>query len=245
MGYALTEWSGDNADRAKAVQDEYTAKIKAAATAAEVTKAETAAKAALDKIVKTANVAALETLTKTQMATLGYTGAAGAVGTKAAPEGLLMQHAVSLAAKNLHAYSDTLLQNTATAAVDFLVDKVVNNIDATKKTDGSAIQTILKANYAEALAIMSGLKTDAELKTVETEVINAINALPTVVSLEDKDKYVAAQKALEAFVNTPGADIANISNSGLLEAYMTKLITLEKAAVEAKIRCASKACNSK
>ncbi|MCB6478563.1 fibronectin type III domain-containing protein, partial [Emergencia timonensis] len=235
MGYALTEWSGDNADRAKAVQDEYTAKIKAAATAAEVTKAETAAKAALDKIVKTANVAALETLTKTQMATLGYTGAAGAVGTKAAPEGLLMQHAVSLAAKNPTAYSDTLLQNTATAAVDFLVDKVVNNIDATKKTDGSAIQTILKANYAEALAIMSGLKTDAELKTVETEVINAINALPTVVSLEDKDKYVAAQKALEAFVNTPGADIANISNSGLLEAYMTKLITLEKAAVEAKI----------
>ena len=156
------------------------------------------------------------------METLGYTGAAGAVGTKAAPEGLLMQHAVSLAAKNPTAYSDTLLQNTATAAVDFLVDKVVNNIDATKKTNESAIQTILKANYAEALAIMSGLKTDAELKTVETEVINAINALPTVVSLEDKDKYVAAQKALEAFVNTPGAD-------------MTKLITLEKAAVEAKI----------
>ena len=87
----------------------------------------------------------------------------------------------------------------------------------------------VKAAYAEAQAIIDGLKTKAELEDMAKAVVAQIDALPYTAKLTAADAATvqAAYEAYVEYVKTPGADKKLITNSSLLSAKLKAVIEAE------------------
>ena len=220
--YAATNWADENKEAVEAVQKDYTAKIKAAADKDAVDALVKEAKAAMDKYLTTAKETAVKGDVDTAMGDLGY-------------DTSLPAYADGVAAKDsANTYSSQTKSDAVADAKDVLYDAVLAKQDAS--LTNAEIKEILKANYAVALTKIDAMKPDEALKNDAKAVIDAIAALPTTATLENKDQYLAAQKKLEEYLDTAGAKIADVTNAPLLKSYMTKIIGLEKKAVEDQIK---------
>ena len=232
--YAKTSWDSEYQDAIQAIQDEYTTKINAAATKDAVIALVKEAQAKIDAVALNAtDSSTVRTQTLKNMKTLVYAGSSAAVdsSTAAAIGGTLAAYAN---AKNVSgAYSQATIDDAVTAAAKVLYDAVLAQKN-TKMTDAQ-VQQILKDNYAAALAKIDAMKTSSELATAANAVVAAIAALPTTATLADKAKYLAVETQYEDYLALAGAKKADITNEGLLQAYMTKIVALEKSAAEALI----------
>ena len=224
--YSADKWKNDNKKAVEAVQKEYTLKIKAATTLADVDALVKAAKAAMNAYLTTAQVTAVTANAKAQAAILGYITDSNSYA------GSLGKYADGVAAKDAaNTYADATKQAAVEKAVNVLVDAVL----AGQKADYTAkeIQDILKANYGAALAEIDKMQGDAALKTAKETLEAAIKALNTNATLETKDAYIAVKGQYDEYKKLAGAqDPANLS---LLKAYITKIVTLEKTAVTTAI----------
>ena len=229
--YVSSKWEDANKEAVEALQKEYTAKVKAATSKTEIDALVKEAKEKIDAYLTIVQSDTVKTNTLAAMKTLGYVDGTSTVGSEA--NGTLGAYANGVAAKNGGKYDSGQIDAIVKEAAKTLYNAVI----AEKKaliTDAE-IQTVLKANYNKALAVIDGLNSDEQLKAAATQVVETIKALHTVATLENKDQYLAAQKAVEAYMDIPGANIGSISNKALLSAYMTRIIGLEKTAVEAQI----------
>ncbi len=235
--YKITGWEGKNAEKVEAIQNEYVAKIEAATTEAEIDALAAEAKGKMDKIADKTELTRTDIWNELKALTYVNNGTAGTVFDPATDVvlGSLEVYANTIAAKNTAA-QDKAKKAVVETAVDFLVEKALDQYDATTAAanKSAAVQKVLQANYADALKIIDGMKTDAEIADSAKAIRDAIAALPTNVTLDAKAQYLDVQKALETYDANkyPRADISNLS---LFTAYMTKLVKLEKDAAQALI----------
>lgn len=220
--YDAAKWDGDNKDAVEAIQEDYTAQIKAAATADEINALVKAAKKAMDAYLTTAQTAAVETDVKN-------------VVTAKKVDTALKAYADGVAAKNSAATYTAAIKNAAVEqAIKVFVDAAVALQDADLTT--KEIESIIDANYAAALAVIDDMKTVDELKAEAKAVEDAIKALPTTATLENKAEYMAALDMLNAYLENAGAAKTDVKNATLLETQVKKIVRLEKEAVEKMIR---------
>lgn len=220
--YDAAKWDGENKDAVEAIQEDYTAQIKAAATADEIDALVKAAKKAMDAYLTTAQTAAVEKAVNDVVAAKKVDVA-------------LTAYAEGVAAKNSAATYTAAIKNAAVEqAIEVFVDAAVALQDADLTT--KEIEGIIDANYAAALAVIDGMKTQDELKAEAKAVEDAIKALPTTATLENKAEYMAALDMLNAYLENAGATKADVKNATLLETQVKKIVRLEKEAVEKMIR---------
>jgi len=227
--YNKLDWDADYQDAIAAIQDEYTTKINAAATKDAVIALVKEAQAKIDAVALNAtDTATVKTQIAKNMGTLNYAAQTTAAdGTN----GTIQAYAD---AKNVtKAYSAATMAAAEKAAAKVLYDAVLAQKN-THMTDAQ-VQQILKDNYTAALAKIDAMKTAAEMSTAANAVVAAIAALPTNATLADKAKYLAVEKQYEDYLALTGAQKEDITNRGLLQAYMTKIVGLEKASAEALI----------
>ena len=227
--YDKTAWDSEYQDAIQAIQDEYTTKINAAATKDAVIALVKEAQAKIDAVaLKTTDANLVKTQIAKNMGTLNYAAQATAA---AGTNGTIQAYAD---AKNVtKAYSAATMAAAEKAAAKVLYDAVLAQKN-THMTDAQ-VQQILKDNYTAALAKIDAMKTAAEMSTAANAVVAAIAALPTNATLADKAKYLAVEKQYEDYLALTGAQKEDITNRGLLQAYMTKIVALEKASAEALI----------
>ena len=225
--FAFGKWEKKNQAAIKAIQKEYTLKINAAASKEDVIALVKEAQTAMENVaLRNDDVTKVKASVTTVLSTLGYATADTGKG------GTIESYANS---KNVSGqYSSAILDGAVQQAVDVLYDAVLAEKNVNLTT--AQITAILQNNYAAALAKIDGMQTTAALKSAADAVIAAINALPTTVTVADKDLYLAAEKTYEAYLDNAGAKAADITNRTLLDAYMTRLIYLERTAIEAQIR---------
>jgi len=228
------DWSSDYQSAIAAIQKEYTTKINAAATKDAVIALVKEAQAKMDAVgLRISDATGVKAKIAANMDALAYTAADPAnAGVKEAAGlgGTIEAYANS---KNISGAYSTALADAEKAASKVLYDAVLAK-NSTSLTNAE-IQQILKDNYAAALAKIDAMKSNAELATAANAVVAAIKALPTTATLADKDKYLAVEKQYEDYLALSGAKRSDITNAGLLQAYMTKIVALEKSAAEALI----------
>ncbi len=216
------KWDGENKDAVEAIQEDYTAQIKAAATADEIDALVKAAKKAMDAYLTTAQTKTVEAAVKS-------------VVTSKKVDAALKAYAEGVAAKNSAATYTAAIKNAAVEqAIEVFVDAAVALQDADLTT--KEIEGIIDANYAAALAVIDGMKTADELKAEAKAVEDAIKALPTTATLENKAEYMAALDMLNAYLENAGATKADVKNATLLATQVKKIVRLEREAVEKMIR---------
>lgn len=220
--YDAAKWDGENKDAVEAIQEDYTAQIKAAATADEIDALVKAAKKAMDAYLTTAQTKSVEAAVKN-------------VVTAKKVDAALKAYAEGVAAKNSAATYTAAIKNAAVdQAIEVFVDAAVALQDADLTT--KEIEGIIDANYAAALAVIDGMKTADELKAEAKAVEDAIKALPTTATLENKAEYMAALDMLNAYLENAGATKADVKNATLLATQVKKIVRLEREAVEKMIR---------
>jgi len=225
--YAKGDWASKYQSDIASIQSAYKAKINYATSKADIIALVKEAQAKMDAVAL--NKTKAGTVSNSVLAnaiTLGYANYATGIG------GTIEQYANSKKATGT--YSTKTITDAIQSAYDVLNDAVL----AEKNTNltNAQIQTILKNNYAAALAKIDAMKSTSELTTAANAVIASIAALPTTVTLADKDKYLATEKLYEDYLDLAGTTYTDITNQSLLDAYMTNLISLEKDAVVAQIK---------
>lgn len=225
--YAKSNWDAEYQSEIEAIQEEYTLKINVAVSKADVITLVQEAQSAINNVaLRSSDAETVKSSALAVMKTLGYATAATGTG------GTIASYAN---AKNVsNQYSAVILKGAMQQAIDVLFDAVLAEKSTSLTT--AQITTILQNNYASALAKIDAMLTTSELKAAADSVIATINALPTTVVLADKAQYIAAEEAYEAYLENAGAKSTDITNRSLLDVYMTKLISLEKAAVESQVR---------
>jgi len=230
--YAPTNWEGDNKDAVETIQKDFEAKIKAAANADAVVALVKEARAAMDKYLTITQTASVKTSVNTQLIAAGYVGGTAAAIDKTT--GFLKAYADGVAARDsVNAYANKTKEDAVNQALEVFYDAVNAKQNANLKA--SEIKAILSENYAAALAKIDAMKADSVLASEAQKVIDAIKALPVTATLEKKADYLAVQKMYEDYLELAGATEASVTNRGLLNAYVTRIITLEKAAAEALV----------
>ncbi|NBH63028.1 hypothetical protein D1155_15415, partial [Anaerotruncus sp. 80] len=247
--YAIANWEGDNKAAVEAIQKDYEAKIKAAANADAVVALVKEARAAMDKYLTKDQTKAVKAAVDAQLIAAGY------VGTKTVTEeitkedgtietvtktvmdpskGFLRSYADGVAARdNINTYADKTKEDAVNQALEVFYDAVNAKQNANLKA--SEIKAILSENYAAALAKIDAMKADSVLAAEAQKVFDAIKALPGTATLENKADYLAVQKMYEDYQALAGASTKPVANAGLLSAYVTRIINLEKAAAEALV----------
>ena len=220
--YAADKWDGDNKTAVKAIQEDYTAKIKAAATADEIDALVKEAKKAMDAYLTIKQATAVENQVKAVVANKEVDDA-------------LAAYANGVAAKDAaNVYSTATKNDAVNQAIKVFVDAALalQNANLTNKE----IEAIIDANYSAALAKIDAMKTDAALKAEAQAVIDAIKALPTTATLDNKAEFLAAKEMLDAYEKNAGAAVAPVTNKTLLKSQVAKIVRLEREAVEKMIR---------
>lgn len=225
--FAASSWDAEHKSAIEAIQKEYKLKINAAASKEDVIALVKEAQAAMENVALRADAAnSMKTSVTAVLNTLRYatadTGKGGTIESYANAKNVSSQ------------YSTAILDGAMQQAVDVLYDAVLAEKNTSLTT--AQITAILQNNYSAALAKIDGMMTTTALKSAADAVIAAITALPTTVTVADKDQYLAAEKAYEDYLEIAGAKVADITNRTLLDAYMTRLIYLERTAIEAQIR---------
>ena len=96
---------------------------------------------------------------------------------------------------------------------------------------GARTEKEVKALLNEAKAKVDSLKTASALDADRTAIEDMIKALPSTITLADKDAVKAAWDALQAYEGT-----TNPYNKGVLDAAVGTLASLEKKALEKEIK---------
>ena len=230
--YDASNWSDENKTAVKAIQKDYTAKIKVAADADSVVALVKEARKAMDAYLTTAGTATVKATIDTALNSLGYK-------TSGAYTGTLMNYADGVAAKDsANTYAAKTKQDAVDDAVEVFYDAAIAKQDA--GLTATQAKDIINANYAAALAKIDAMKSDAALKEAAKAVEDAIKALPATATLENKEDFIKAQETLDAYKELAGSSTVTVSNEVVLRNAMTRIIRLEKEAVEAAIKALPK-----
>ena len=221
--YALANWSGERADKVEALQDDYTDKILLAETVADVDALVKEAKDAMDAILTTAQINDLNTKTERRMTALGY------------DDVLAKYYDAVVGTKD---YTVTAKADAINNAKKLIKNAVVEKENA--KLTYAEIDQIIKENRDAAIAKVTDVKTKAELKTMADALVAQFKALPTTVTLADKDTIFAAQKAFDEYLALAGTTKGDVNNAYLLANAMTSLMNLEVKAVNDQIKALPK-----
>ena len=221
--YDLANWSDERADKVEALQDDYTDKILLAETVADVDALVKEAKDAMDAILKTVQITDLNTKTERRMTALGY------------DDVLSKYYDAVVGTKD---YTATTKTDAVNNAKKLIKDAVVAKENA--KLTYAEIDQIIKENRDAALAKVTDVKTKAELKTMADALVAQFKALPTTVTMADKDTVLAAQKAFDEYLALAGTAKSDVNNAYLLTNAMTSLMNLEVKAVNDMIRALPK-----
>ena len=233
--YAKAWENCDNEKAVKAIADEYVAKIEAATTADEIEALVKEAKKAMDAYLTAAQVETLKAAVMNQMVSLKYIDGNSTVGNEAG--GIFANYAEGVAAKNPeNVYSSATKAQAVKQAAEVLYEAAIAKQDATLYKDAAAIKALLKDNYNNALAKIDAMKSNAALTAEKQAVEAAIAALPTTVTLAEKDKYTAVKEQYDAYKKNAGATEINATSKALLNKYMSNLQKLEKENVENLIK---------
>ena len=231
--YLYTVWAADDQDAIKDIQKDYTAKINAAADTDSILVLVKEAQKAMDAILNAGQIETVKAKVRTAVTTAGYVTAfdSDAPYDVTTYAGALYTYAKGVAAKAGTAYADTTLK----AAVDQAIDVFYDAVLAEKKADISspAVATIVKNNYANALAVIDKMQDDKALAAKKAELEEAIKALDTNATIENKDAYLAVKDSYDEYAKLAGAE--DPSNLPLLKSYVSKIVGLEKTAVNEAI----------
>ena len=221
--YALSNWSGERADKVEALQDDYTDKILLAETVADVDALVKEAKDAMDAILTTEQITDLNNKTERRMTALGY------------DDVLSKYYDAVIGTKD---YTVTAKTDAVANAKKLIKDAVIAKENA--KLTYAEIDQIIKENRDAAIAKVTDVKTKAELKTMADALVAQFKALPTTVTLADKDTILAAQKAFDEYLALAGTTKGDVNNAYLLANAMTSLMNLEVKAVNDQIKALPK-----
>ena len=100
----------------------------------------------------------------------------------------------------------------------------------------------VKAAYEEAKALVSGVKSNDELKAMKEALIKQINALPYAANIKvaDKDTIVAAYNAYVEYIQTPGTKTTEITNKLVLSGALETVLKAEAKELGEKIEALQK-----
>lgn len=219
VDYALSKWSGERADKVEGIQNEYSDKILLANSSTEIDALVKEAKAAMDAILTDDQIGTLERKTNQRIIALGY-------------DSMLDKYYDAVVGSN--GYSTKIKADAIEKAKDLLKDAVIAKENA--KITYAEIDRIIKENKDAALAKVVDVKTVAELKTAADALKATFDTLPTSVTVADQAVILAAQVALDAYLDLPGTATSDISNYYKMQATMRSLMTEEAKAVNAQIR---------
>ena len=217
--YALSKWSGERADKVEGIQNEYSDKILLANSSTEIDALVKEAKAAMDAILTQDQIDDLKDKTERRINALGY-------------DSMLEKYYDAVVGSN--GYSAKIKADAIEKAKDLLKDAVIAKENA--KITYAEIDRIIKENKDAALAKVVDVKTVAELKTAADALKATFDTLPTSVTVADQAVILAAQVALDAYLDLPGTATSDISNYYKMQAAMRSLMTEEAKAVNAQIR---------
>ena len=217
--YALSKWSGESADKVEGIQNEYSDKILLANSSTEIDALVKEAKAAMDAILTQDQIDDLKDKTERRINALGY-------------DSMLEKYYDAVVGSN--GYSAKIKADAIEKAKDLLKDAVIAKENA--KITYAEIDRIIKENKDAALAKVVDVKTVAELKTAADALKATFDTLPTSVTVADQAVILAAQVALDAYLDLPGTATSDISNYYKMQAAMRSLMTEEAKAVNAQIR---------
>ena len=217
--YALANWDHERADKVEALQDEYKEKILVAESTADVDALVKEAKNAMDAILTTAQITALKSRTMVRVEALGY-------------DDMLSKYYDVMVGKT--GYGDAIKADAIDNAYDVFKDAVVatENYGITY----TQIDNIIKEKKDAAIAAVTNVKTAEELKTAAKGVNEQIATIPTLTTLADKDAILAVQKAMDEYMDLPGANKASVEKAAKLQTAMVTLMNLEAKAVNDAIR---------
>ena len=231
--YPVANYNDDEAEKVADLLKAATKSINAAADKAAVKAAKEAANAELAKVMTAKQIEELE---KNVLKALGDFKYADKDGKGGALEGYFNAMAAQNPTKDYTAAKDGVLK----AAVKVFYDAVLAKNNPELKY--AEVASIVKDNYAAALAVIDAAKDADAIKAMAKEVVDTINAIPTTVDLTAKDAVKAAHDAMDAYSKTPGSDDKLITNKSTLLAAEKKLVDAElkaltdqKAALDKKV----------
>jgi len=236
--YALTNWVGARADKVEAVQEEYAEKVLLATTIEEIDALVKEAKAAIDAVMTKAEVNSVASKVASRIKAAGFLTTCSATtdgkGKIATASGDGFDSYFRVVVGSTTTYKPATKAAAIKAAAQVFVDAVLaeEDDDITYKQ----IDTIIAANKTAAYDKLAEVKTAAELKAEATAVTTLINALPKTVTIADKDQVLAAQAAMDAYLDNAGAAQADVSKYGTLKSALTTIINAENTAVAKLIR---------
>lgn len=220
--YAADKWADESKDAVEAIQEDYTAQIKVATSADEIEALVKAAKKAMDAYLTIDQTKKVEADVKAEVKDEKVDAA-------------LAAYAEGVAAKNSgEEYTDAIKKAAVEQAIEVFVDAALALQDA--DLTAKEIEAIIDANYEEALAVIDGMKTADTLKAEAKAVVEAIKALPTTATLENKAEFLAVKDMMDAYLENAGAKEADVTNSALLATQISKIVRLERVAVEDMIK---------
>ena len=114
------------------------------------------------------------------------------------------------------------------------MDAVIAEEDA--KITYKKIDEIIAANKDAAYAALKNVKTTEELKAEAAAVAELIKALPTTIKAADKDQVLAAQAAMDAYLENAGAAQGDVAKNATLKNALSTIINAEDREVAKLIR---------
>ena len=221
--YDKSEWSGDRKVKVEDLQDEYADKILVATSVDEIDTLAKEAKKALDGILTDAQISALRTKVDNRLLALGYD--------------TILSNYYDAVAGSINS-SSAAKSDAVAAAKKVFQDAVIAQED--KDITYAEINQIIADNREAALAKLVDVRTKAELNEQATALVEQFKALPTSVTLADKDTILAAQQAFDNYLALAGTQKSDVNNNYLLKNAMTSLMNLEARAVRDQIRALPK-----
>ena len=232
--YPATNYNSDEAEKVADLLKAATKSINAAADKAAVKAAEEAADAELAKVMTSKQIDDLEKDVLKALVDFKYATAKDGKG--GALEGYFNAMAAQNPTKDYTAAKNGVLEAAAKVFYDAVLAK--NN----PELKYAEVASIVKDNYAAALAVIDVAKDADAIKAMAKEVVDTINAIPTTVDLTAKDAVKAAHDAMDAYDKTPGSVDTLITNKSTLLAAEKKLVDAElkalkdqKAALDKKV----------
>ncbi len=218
--YNSENWyKGERRDKVEAIQTKAEEDILLAETKADVDSIVKQAKADMDAILNIDEIGELEKITDQRIKALGYEDMFG------------KYYDAVIGSKG---YSEKTKTDAIGDAKQVMKDAVVATEDA--ELPRAEIDKIIKDTYNDALAVLVDVNSDAELAELAKAVDTKIEALTTIVTIDDKDAILDAKVSADEYLDLAGAQITDIKNRTKLNNAMDDLMYLESKAVRDMIR---------
>jgi len=233
--YDLDNWGGARADKVEAIQDEYAEKVLLAESVADIDALVKEAKAAIDAIMTKDEVDSVAKKVASRIKAAGYLTVCNTTGgdvTTATGDGFSAYFDVVVGSSAT--YKADIKNDALKAAAQVFVDAVLAEEDAS--ITYKQIDEIIAANKDAAYEALKNVKTTAELKTEAEAVATLIKALPSRITIDNKDQVLAAQAAMDAYVENAGAKQTDVAKYSTLKTALTTIINAEAREVTKLIR---------